>query len=464
MVWGVCRRVLPNYHDAEDAFQATFLVLVRKAARVQPKEMVANWLYGVAYHTALKARSVAGRRKGRERQVVEMPEQAVEEREVWHDLQPLLDQELSCLPDKYRVPIVLCDLEGKTRREAARQLGWPEGTVAGRLATARKMLARRLARRGVALSGGALAAVLSAKAASAGVPASVVSSTIKTATLVAAGQAAVTGVISIKVAALTEGVMMAMLMSKLKAVSTAVLIVCFLGIGATVFIPCKAAGQNGKAPGNEKQPAVADEQAPSYTIHVRELTAPEKVVRVPLASSMAILDAVKALKRSPRELAGMDLWIVRRKEEGTVKVLRVDWAAITQRGESATNYQMIAGDRLFLQARPANEEYSELGFYPPAKRLLDTQKTGAITKELDAQRKARVKAFAKLQALASIETNLKILREHTEDKLEREALTKIEKALLRYQDLKFAIEELMIEVEKEAIPYPAENKQSDKKK
>src|SRR5262249_47581917 len=121
MVWGVCRRVLRNYHDAEDAFQATFLVLVRKAATVEPKEMGANWLYGVAYQTALKARSVAARRKERERQVREMPEPAVEEQEVWHDLQPLLDQELSRLPDKYRVPIVLCDLEGKTRKEAAQQ-------------------------------------------------------------------------------------------------------------------------------------------------------------------------------------------------------------------------------------------------------------------------------------------------------------------------------------------------------
>src|SRR5262249_55911791 len=147
------------------------------------------------------------------------------------------DQELSRLPDKYRVPIVLCDLEGKTRKEAARQLGWPEGTVAGRLATARKMLARRLARRGVAFSGGALAAVLSGKAASAGAPPSVVSSTIKAATLVAAGHAAATGVISIKVAALTEGVMKAMLISRLKAVSAVVLIVGFLGTGATLFTP-----------------------------------------------------------------------------------------------------------------------------------------------------------------------------------------------------------------------------------
>src|SRR5262245_39534928 len=96
---------------------------------------------------------------------------------------------------------------------------------------------------------------------------------------------------------------------------------------------------------------VAD-AAPSYTVHVRELTAPEKVVRVPLTSSVCIRDAVEALKRPPRELARMDLWIVRRAEGGAVKVLRVDWVAITQNGVAATNYLMLAGDRLFLQARP----------------------------------------------------------------------------------------------------------------
>ena len=162
--------LLGNYHDAEDAFQATFLVLVRKAASIVPREMVGNWLYGVAHQTALKARATAAKRKGRERQVTDMPEPAVAGQDLWPDLQPLLDQELSRLPDKYRAVIVLCDLEGKTRKEAARQLGVPEGTVASRLARARAMLAKRLARRGVTVSGGALAAVLSEKAASAGVP------------------------------------------------------------------------------------------------------------------------------------------------------------------------------------------------------------------------------------------------------------------------------------------------------
>jgi RNA polymerase sigma factor (sigma-70 family) len=262
MVWGVCRRILRNHHDAEDAFQATFLVLVRKAATVMPREMVGNWLYGVAHQTALKARATRAKRQTRERQVADMPEPAVTEPGLWRDLQPVLDQELSRLPDKYRVAIVLCDLEGKTRKEAARQLGCPEGTVAGRLARARIMLAKRLTRRGVALSGGALAAVLSQQAASAGAPTSVVVSTIKAASLLAAGKAAATGAISVKVAALTEGVMKAMLFTKLKTVLAVVLILGFVATGATVLTSRTAAGQDDKPPVAEKPVATSAKQEP----------------------------------------------------------------------------------------------------------------------------------------------------------------------------------------------------------
>src|SRR5215468_6050463 len=185
MVWGVCRRVLGNHHDAEDAFQAAFLVLVRRAASITSRELLANWLYGVAHQTALKARATTARRRWRERQVADVPEPVVADQDRWDDLRPVLDQELSRLPDKYRAVIVLCDLEGKSRKEAAGQLGCAEGTVASRLARARTMLAKRLTLRGVALSGGALAAVLSRQAASAGVPTSVVTSAIEAATLVA---------------------------------------------------------------------------------------------------------------------------------------------------------------------------------------------------------------------------------------------------------------------------------------
>jgi RNA polymerase sigma factor (sigma-70 family) len=160
MVWGVCRRLLPHTQDAEDAFQATFLVLARKAAAVRPGSAVGNWLYGVARRAALKARAAAARRAAVERQVAAAPEPAAAP-DPQRDLVPVVDAALARVPDKYRLAVVLCDLEGLTRAEAARRLGWPEGTVASRLAEGRSRLARLLARSGLTVSGAALAAVLS---------------------------------------------------------------------------------------------------------------------------------------------------------------------------------------------------------------------------------------------------------------------------------------------------------------
>jgi RNA polymerase sigma factor (sigma-70 family) len=243
MVWGVCCRVLSHHDDAEDAFQATFLVLVRKAASVRPRGMVANWLYGVAYRTALKARALAAKRRTRERQVTQMPEPAVE-LDRWREVQPLLDDALSRLPDKYRLPVVLCDLEGKTYKEVARQLGCPEGTLSARLARARTMLARRLRRHGLVFSAGSLAVMLSQNAASACVPKALLSSTIQAVALLGAGQAVVTGTISPKVTALIEGTVKAMWWSKLKNTTAVLLAVAVLGFGTTVL--CHALAEPGK--------------------------------------------------------------------------------------------------------------------------------------------------------------------------------------------------------------------------
>lgn len=207
MVWGVCRRVLSNEHDAEDAFQATFLVLVRRAASIHPKEMVGNWLYGVAHQTALKARATSGKRRGRERQVMDIPEAPVADQSIMTDLHTVLDEELAALPDIHRVVIVLCDLEGKTRSEVARELDLAEGTVASRLARARGALAKKLTGRGVSLSVGAMAVVVGQSSASACVPPTVLASTIKAAALAAVGQSTA-GVVSAAAAALADTVMM----------------------------------------------------------------------------------------------------------------------------------------------------------------------------------------------------------------------------------------------------------------
>ena len=254
MVWGVCRRQL-SHHDAEDAFQATFLVLVRKAASIRSREMVGNWLYGVAHQTALLARRTAARRRAREVQVTGMPDIEAVQQDQWPDLRPLLDEELSRLPESYRAVIVLCELEGRSRKEAACQLGVPEGTVAGRLARARVMLAKRLIQRGVTLSGGALAAILSQNTASAGVPASVVSKTIKVASLTAAGQAT-TGVISAQVVALTEGVLKTMLLTKLKTAVVLAVVVGLLGWGGGVVLwQTQAKAEQRETPAQKSAPA-----------------------------------------------------------------------------------------------------------------------------------------------------------------------------------------------------------------
>jgi RNA polymerase sigma factor (sigma-70 family) len=254
MVFGVCRRVVGSHHDAEDAFQATFLVLARKASSVKPRERVANWLHGVALRTALKAKAMSAKRRCREKPVTELPEPEAVQHDQWRDLQPLLDQELNGLPENYRLPILLCDLEGKTIREAAQQLGWPQGTLAGRLARGRKLLAKRLANRGVAISPGSLAAVASQNTASAGVPTSLMSSTVKAATMITT----VVGVVPAEVAVLTEGVLKAMSLSKLKTSTVGLLLVALLLGAAGAIYQTQAAEQPKEEP---RTKTTADEAA-----------------------------------------------------------------------------------------------------------------------------------------------------------------------------------------------------------
>ena len=150
MVWGVCRRILGNSTDAEDAFQSAFMVLVRRAASLAAPDLVAGWLHGVACRTALKARMTRARRRQREQPLDITSEPAVSD--AGRDWEPILDRELSLLPERYRVPVILCELEGRSRKETASQLRIPEGTLSSRLAQARKLLARRLSRRGLVLS------------------------------------------------------------------------------------------------------------------------------------------------------------------------------------------------------------------------------------------------------------------------------------------------------------------------
>jgi RNA polymerase sigma factor (sigma-70 family) len=236
MVLAVCRRLLRHDQDAEDCFQATFMVLARKAATVK-SESVGSWLYAVAYRTSLEARAVNARRRKRERQVQDMPQPEVMPPET-QDWRPWLDQELNRLPEKYRAPIVVCDLEGRSRKEAARLLGVAEGTISSRLARGRRMLAKRLSRYGLSLSGGALAAALCESVASAQVPVALVSSTVKAAALVAAGEWTAVSAAS---AILMKGVLKSMFVAKLKVMVGAAMIVTALGASGLVY---RATGQS----------------------------------------------------------------------------------------------------------------------------------------------------------------------------------------------------------------------------
>ncbi len=215
MVLGVCRRVLGNRDEADDAFQATFLVLARKASAIARPEQLACWLHGVARRAALDARARSTRQKAREKRLGAMRSVEPPDQTMASELRAVLDEELAHLPERHRAAILLCELEGLSRRDAANRLGISEGTLSSRLARAKSRLKDRLTRRGFALSTAALATVLAQDAQAVILPPVLLDSTIRVATLVAAGSS-LAGVVSTSVATLSDGVLKAMLLAKLK--------------------------------------------------------------------------------------------------------------------------------------------------------------------------------------------------------------------------------------------------------
>jgi RNA polymerase sigma factor (sigma-70 family) len=237
MVLGVCRRLLNDPADVEDAFQATFLVLIRKAGVLGPKDQVGHWLYGVARKVALRARSDSSRRRSRERPFAALvaSDGHAEDDVSLAELREVIDDELARLPASYRTAVVLCYLEGLTHEDAARQLGWPLGTVKGRLTRARDLLKTRLTRRGLAgtLSSGALVGWLS-RDATAAVPEHWFETVVKFAMQISAGRSTA-GLVSVSAAALAEGVLWAMMIHQLKVAVIAVGVLASVAIGAGAF-------------------------------------------------------------------------------------------------------------------------------------------------------------------------------------------------------------------------------------
>jgi RNA polymerase sigma factor (sigma-70 family) len=250
-VLGICRRILRHEQDAEDAFQATFLILVHKAASIGKRQAVSCWLYRVAYRVALRARRRAAKRAAREKPVLDVPAAEPALDPLWRDLRSVLDEEVNRLPEKYRAPFVLCYLDGKTNEEAAQALGCPRGTVLSRLAWARKRLRTRLARRGLGLAGALLAAAQAPEAAMAAVPPMLVQSTLKAALSIAAGTTA--GIVSGPVAALTQGVLQTMLWTKIKIVASCLVLAGTIALGGialaqAITTDSSTVGQQGPSP------------------------------------------------------------------------------------------------------------------------------------------------------------------------------------------------------------------------
>jgi len=235
MVLAVCRSLLKDGNDAQDAFQATFLVLVRKADSLWVvRSSLGSWLYRVAYRIAVQANVDAVRRREVERRVGAMREPISVGEGSTHDILSVLHDEIGRLPEKLRAPIVLCHLEQMTHAEAADQLGWTVGTVRGRVARARQLLGARLSRRGLELSGGLLITILSEQMAQAAVPKAWASSTAGIATKLVAGQA-VAGVASATASAFSKRLLRSMVMTRLKW-ATAALLVAGVATGAAATL------------------------------------------------------------------------------------------------------------------------------------------------------------------------------------------------------------------------------------
>jgi RNA polymerase sigma factor (sigma-70 family) len=252
LVLGVCRRVLTDPHDAEDAFQATFLVFVRKADAITRRDSVGSWLYSVAYRVAQKARAERARRRERARALVDVAAAEPDQDILWRELGPVLDEEIQRLPARYRSPFVLCYLEGKSTEEAGRLLGCARGTVCSRLAWARARLRARLTRRDLAPSAGLLGPVL-AEHAVVPVPAPLADATVNAVQSFAAAGAASPPVV------LAKGVLRTMHLTRLKTVLAVLLATGVLGTGAG-WLAHRAQAQKTPPPDAQASPATKASQ------------------------------------------------------------------------------------------------------------------------------------------------------------------------------------------------------------
>jgi RNA polymerase sigma factor (sigma-70 family) len=352
MVLGVCRRILSDPNDAEDSFQATFLVLVRKGRSIEKHDSLASWLFGVARRIAVHAKCGAARRQveGHARTV---PRGDASPRPEGNELGRVLDQEVAQLPERCRAPFILCYLEGKTNEEAARLLGCPKGTVLSRLARARQLLRARLTRRGVTLSGGVMS-TMGLGNAQAMVPRALSASTLESACATAAGKALPAEAVSANVAAFTEGMVRAMSLHALRMALTACLVVALTsGLVALGAYQALATGQpiqdSTVSPAKKGEKQTGDSQKLQGTWEVTQAIMGGQEVpleRVPLTRIRFSGDTMSlvfgnAIKKKPEGTLSIKL-------DPSKKPKAIDFVVLDgdHKGEKGAGIYALEGDRL----------------------------------------------------------------------------------------------------------------------
>ena len=298
LVWGVCRRMLKDSHLAEDAFQATFLVLAREASSIRKRQSVSSWLYGVAYRLASRVRSDSTRRQQYEGRMRAANEPDPTTDIIRRELRPVLDEELQALPEKYRAPLILCHLQGKTHEQAAQELGWPVGTMSRRLDKGRELLRQRLTLRGVTASA-ALLTVTLANESTAAIPAGLVATTFRTAILFASGTTAVSALVSASALALAEGLIKDAAITKLK-IAAVSLIGLVLATGTGTFVVRAINGARTQSESRQHAETVVGEPA---------LNPPGSSVEAVQVARPAMTAGGRVLDRTGKPVAGAKVYL-----------------------------------------------------------------------------------------------------------------------------------------------------------
>jgi RNA polymerase sigma factor (sigma-70 family) len=309
MVLAVCRRLLRDHHEASDAFQATFLVLLRRCPHLRQPDQLGPWLHGVAYRTASRLRQRAAHRACAEEDLDAIPGPTAEplDEAARKEVRAIIDEEVQCLPGKYRLPVVLCYLQGQSYAEAAKSLGWPVGTVSVRLARARERLRQRLVRRGLGLSAGLVGGLLASKSKGMPLPVGLLTTTLKGGAALASG---VPADISQGVLTLTEGVIRAMWTQKLKTTLLAGVLVLGLTVTSLGGVSWHRAGQIlAQTPQNAREVSKdrakdddrsLEEQERKLALQLKAIR--EQRARLHLRRASAVLEEIEASLKKLREV------------------------------------------------------------------------------------------------------------------------------------------------------------------